>query len=102
MAYSPLLGGAYVKTDSVLPVQYQNVSSYFKLKVLHHVAEELDVSTNAVVLAWMIQSSPRVIPLVTGSSLYQIKENLQALSFTLSKEQLGELNQDITHPNKYH
>jgi aryl-alcohol dehydrogenase-like predicted oxidoreductase len=97
IAYSPLLGGAYSDTDKALPVQYQNPDSGFKLKILKQIAGELQVSANAVVLAWMMQSSPPVIPLVSGSSLNQLKENLLVLSFTLSQVQLDRLNQVISN-----
>ncbi len=97
IAYSPLLGGVYTKTDNELPIQYQNSGSAPKLRILNQIAGELQVSANAVVLAWMIQHSPSVIPLVSGSSLNQIKENLQVLKFKLSKQQLDRLNQTISN-----
>ena len=101
MAYSPLLGGAYVKNDQDLPVQYQSQNSKFKLTNLKQIANELKVSPNAVVLAWMMQANPTIIPMVTGSSVVQMEENLQALSVTLSEIQIEKLNQDMVQPNKY-
>ena len=99
MAYSPLLAGAYVDTKKTIPVQYQSFTSEFRLKVLNDIANELNVSANAVVLAWMIQS--KIIPMVTGSSVNQLKENLVALEINLSVEQLHRLNQDVVEPNRY-
>ena len=52
-------------------------------------------------LAWMLQSSPPVIPLIGGSSVQQIELNLGALSTNLTKKQLELLNQDIVPPEKY-
>lgn len=101
VAYSPLLGGAYVRTDHPLPVQYQNVFSEYRLTKLKEVADELKVSANAVVLAWMIQCSPVVIPLVACSSVTQLEENMQALAVRLSDKHLELLNEEITPPNKY-
>lgn len=101
MAYSPLLGGAYVRDERGIPVQYQSVVNDFRLTILGEVANELQVSANAVVLAWMMQSSPRIIPMVTGSSVSQLKENLIASSVALSKEQFERLNQEIVKPNNY-
>jgi aryl-alcohol dehydrogenase-like predicted oxidoreductase len=101
MAYSPLLGGAYVRNDRIIPVQYQSAINDFKMAGLKEIAAELQVSANAVVLAWMMQSSPSVIPMVSGSTVAQLNENLSVLSFTLSKNQMERLNQDIVHPNKY-
>jgi aryl-alcohol dehydrogenase-like predicted oxidoreductase len=101
MGYSPLLGGAYVRDEREIPVQYQSVANEFRLTILGEVANELQVSANAVVLAWMIQSSPGIIPLVTGSTVEQIKENLIALLITLSKENMERLNGESVQPNKY-
>jgi aryl-alcohol dehydrogenase-like predicted oxidoreductase len=101
MAYSPLLGGAYVRNDRPIPVHYQSKANEFRLVKLNETAEELQVSPNAVVLAWMMQCYPQIIPMVTGSSVIQLEENFKALSFTLTKEQIGKLNQAIDQPNKY-
>jgi aryl-alcohol dehydrogenase-like predicted oxidoreductase len=99
MAYSPLLAGAYVDAQKPIPIQYQSVTSDFRLKVLKEIATELNVSANAVVLAWMIQI--KTIPMVTGSSVNQINENFSALKFKLADEQLQRLEQDVVEPNKY-
>ena len=101
MAYSPLLGGAYVNDDRSVPLQYQSVVNDFRLKNLEQVASEQEASPNAVVLAWMMQSSSSVIPMVTGSSVKQLEENMQALSIRLTESQLALLNQDIVQPQKY-
>ena len=101
IAYSPLLGGAYVQNSRPIMAQYQNSSTAFRIAKLQAVAQELKVSPNAVVLAWMIQGTPQVIPLVAGSSVAQLEENLQALSFRLSDEQMLQLNLDINQTNKY-
>lgn len=99
MAYSPLLGGAYARNDRAFPIQYQNELTKIKLTLLNEVANELKVSPNVIVLAWMMQSSPGVIPLVSGSSLPQIEENMQALSVKLSEKNLARLNQNSMLPN---
>ena len=101
MAYSPLLGGAYVRNDLPVPDQYQNWTTEYRIAKLKVVAAELVVSPNAIVLAWMMQSSPGVIPLVSGSSVAQLKENMQALAVRLSEKQLKLLNEDIAQPNKF-
>ncbi|MEI8205194.1 MAG: aldo/keto reductase, partial [Bacteroidota bacterium] len=91
MAYSPLLGGAYVRNERPVQVQYQNELNKFRLIKLREIAVELQISPNAVVLAWMMQSSPRIIPMVTGSTVAQLEENLESLSFVLNEEQLERL-----------
>jgi aryl-alcohol dehydrogenase-like predicted oxidoreductase len=101
IAYSPLLGGAYSKNDYQIPDQYQNKFTETKLIRLNKVAEEFMVSANAVVLAWMMQSSPGIIPLVTGSSVAQLKENMMALLVRLSDKHLKLLNENLAQPLKY-
>ena len=101
MAYSPLLGGAYTRNDRPVPVQYQSPVNKIRMERLKEVADDLKVSVNAIVLAWMIQSSPGIIPIVAGSSVAQIEENLQVISFRLSANHLEILNQDIIEPIKY-
>jgi len=101
MAYSPLLGGAYVRNHRPIPIQYQSVRNEYRLAKLKQVAEELQVNVNAVVLVWMMQSSPKVIPLVTGSLVDQLKENFQALSVKFSDNHLALLNHSMDQPDSY-
>ena len=101
MAYSPLLGGAYDREDRPIPVQYQSVSTDIRLVRLKEVADELLVSVNEIVLSWMIHSLPGVIPIISGSSVSQLQENLNAKSLTLTETQFALLNQDIAQPKKY-
>jgi len=56
---------------------------------------------NRVELLNQLQGHPAVIPMVTGSSVVQIEENLQALKIKLSVEQMEILEQELVHPNKY-
>lgn len=101
MAYSPLLSGAYIHNNSSLPLEYHSVINEEKRERLHKIAKELNISANAVVLAWMIQGTPPVIPLIAGSSLPQMKENMQFLTNKLSAEHIKELNQKISEPRIY-
>jgi hypothetical protein len=94
-------GGDYVNPDKPVPVQYQSAANDLRMKNLGQLAKELHVSLNAVVLRWMMQASPVVIPVMAGSSVAQMKENMQALACTLNDAQLALLNQDITQPNQY-
>lgn len=98
IAYSPLLSGAYVKENRTLSVYYKNFTNNVKLETLKSVSNILNTSPNAVVLAWMMQNSPNIIPLVTGSTLSQLNENLQASSIQLSEELMNKLNQPIVPP----
>jgi len=92
LAYSPLLSGAYTRTDRSFSEQYLGPDTDARLAALKVVAEEVDSTANQVVLAWMVQSDPPVIPLVAASTVEQMRENLGALKIKLSAEQMIRLN----------
>ena len=93
LAYSPLLGGAYGRTDRALPEQYLGPDTELRLTVLREVAAEASAAPNQVVYAWMVQSPPHVIPLMTASRSEQMAENLASLDVRLSTDQLERLSQ---------
>jgi aryl-alcohol dehydrogenase-like predicted oxidoreductase len=90
LAYSVLLTGAYSRDDRPLPEAYAHEAG--RLETLRAVAEEAGATPNQVVLAWMMQGTPRVIPLIGASSEEQLAENLGALEVELSAEQLERLS----------
>ena len=92
LAYSPLLSGAYTRKDRDFPEQYLGPDSDSRLAVLHAVADETGATANQVLYAWMIQSTPPVIPLMAASNDAQMTENLGALDVTLSEAQMARLN----------
>ena len=92
LAYSPLLGGAYTRKDRDIPQAYQGADSQARLKTLNAVAVELEATPNQIVLAWMMQNSPTVIPLIAASTEAQLAESLASTQLTLSQEQLTRLN----------
>lgn len=103
LAYSPLLGGAFVRGDRALPEQYIGPDTGARLKTLKEIAEETDATPNQIVLAWFIQSDPPVIPLVAASRPEHLAENLPSLDLKLSEGQLIRLsqagNRPALHPN---
>jgi aryl-alcohol dehydrogenase-like predicted oxidoreductase len=101
MAYSPLLSGFYSDSTKKISPYYESKSSEIKLKAVNFIANELKVSPNAVVLAWMLQSSPVIIPIVACSSVMQLYENMQVLNFRLTDKQLKVLNQQVEIPLGY-
>lgn len=101
MAYSPLLGGAYVRDDRLFPVHYESATNDFRLRQLKRLAAEMNMSSNALVLAWMLHDAPRVMPIVAASSVPQLQENLEALTVSLTREQIHELTKDVVQPPKY-
>ena len=54
-------------------------------------ADEVGASPLQVVLAWMIQGSPPMVPLITGSSREQMEENLGCLDVELTADMIETL-----------
>jgi aryl-alcohol dehydrogenase-like predicted oxidoreductase len=92
VAYSVLLQGAYSRTEKDLPVQFTGQESNERLHVLVEVAQEVDRSVNQVIIAWMRQSNPSVLPIIAGSKIDQLKENIAACGLTLTEEQMYRLD----------
>ncbi len=92
IGYSTLLQGAYTRPDRAVPLQYAGPDSDARLEVLKSVAGELGVTLNQVVIAWMLQSDPAVLPIIAGSQPAQVSENLAALNIRLSGEQVRRLD----------
>ncbi len=90
LAYSPLLSGAYSREDREIPVQYRGTDADTRLAVLRRVANEAGGTVSQVIYAWMLSSSPRVIPLTAPLTMEQLRENLGG--FTLTSEQIKALD----------
>ncbi|GAA4971124.1 aldo/keto reductase [Actinoplanes utahensis] len=92
-AYTPLINGAYTRPDRPLPEAYQHPGTDRRLTALAEVADELGVSRNQVVLAWMATGDPAVTPIVGVSTPAQLDEALQADRVVLSSDQRRRLDQ---------
>ena len=92
LAYSVLLSGAYTRADRQVGVQYSGPDTNARLKALQRVANESGATVNQVVLAWLLQGDPPIIPLVAASTTEQMQENLDALHVRLSEKQIEVLN----------
>ncbi|MCX6631752.1 MAG: aldo/keto reductase [Candidatus Solibacter sp.] len=92
IAYSVLLQGAYTRQDRALPPQYAGPESVERMRALEGVARELGATPNQVIIAWMRQSDPAVLPIIAGSRPEQLAENLAALGVTLTAGQMMCLN----------
>jgi len=93
VAYSPLLAGAYARTDRQFQSQYLTHETDRRLKTLNDVAVECQATPNQVILAWMMHSDPPVIPVFGASTMQQMDENLGSLDVHLSEEQMKRLNE---------
>ncbi|MGO9412860.1 MAG: aldo/keto reductase [Spirochaetia bacterium] len=92
LAYSPLLGGAYTRADRSIPQHYAWRDTEDRLGRLKRLARELAVTANQLVLAWLMQSQPAVIPVMAGGTVEQIRENLGSLEVRLSEQQMSFLS----------
>ena len=87
VAYSPLLNGAYTRTDKELDRAYDHPGTRARLEALDQVVRETGATANQVVLAWLIGGELPVVPLVGASSVGQLDESLAAVDLQLSAEQ---------------
>ena len=92
VAYSVLLQGAYTRVERELPAQFAGPDSDARLEALNHVAKEVERSPNQVVIAWMRQSTPSILPIIAGSRIEQLQENILALDLTLTSDQMMHLD----------
>ena len=92
LAYSALLSGAYTRDDRDFGEQYLGADTDNRVAALKAVAAEIGVSPNQVILAWMLQGDPPVLPLIAASSKEQMQENIAALEINLTAEQMDRLN----------
>ncbi|MFI0235506.1 aldo/keto reductase [Streptomyces sp. NPDC016845] len=92
VAYSPLLGGAYVRADKPLSAGHDHGSTQPRLAALREVAKSSGATVNQVVLAWMMGAPVPAIPLVGASSVAQIEESLAAVDLELTEEERARLD----------
>jgi aryl-alcohol dehydrogenase-like predicted oxidoreductase len=92
VGYSVLLQGAYTRSDRPVPAQYAGQEADERLAALRQVAHEVGADANQVVIAWMRQSDPPVLPIVAGSRPEQLRQNIAALKIRLNEDQMQQLN----------
>ncbi|MEV6211235.1 aldo/keto reductase [Kitasatospora sp. NPDC051914] len=92
VAYSPLLGGGYVRADKPLGPAFDHAGTRARRAVLTEVAAETGAAANQVVLAWLIGGEIPVVPLVGASSVAQLDESLAAVDLTLTADQRARLD----------
>lgn len=59
---------------------------------LRHPLVLFGATLNQVIIAWMRQSEPSVVPIIAGSRSEQLQETIGALNVNLSEEQMMTLN----------
>jgi aryl-alcohol dehydrogenase-like predicted oxidoreductase len=93
VAYSPLLSGAYVRSDRPLGPEFDHAGTPARLSALRAVAAETGATVNQVVLAWLMGGELPVIPLVGASSVAQLEESLGAVDLELTAAQRARLDE---------
>jgi aryl-alcohol dehydrogenase-like predicted oxidoreductase len=100
LPYTPLLRGAYVRSDRPIAKAYQGPDTEARLAALQEVAQELGATPNQVVLAWMMQRQPPMIPIFSAGQPAHMRENLGALDIQLSEAQMTRLTMAGHCPNE--
>jgi aryl-alcohol dehydrogenase-like predicted oxidoreductase len=86
LAYSPLLKGTYARPGQAPPAGYDHPGNQARLAVLREVAAELGATPNQVVLAWLVQGQPPLVPIFGASSVAQLDEALGAVDLRLDSD----------------
>ncbi|GAA3163388.1 aldo/keto reductase [Planomonospora alba] len=81
--YTALLNGAYTRADRPLADAYDHPGTTRRLAALARVADELGVSRNQVVLAWLTGGDPAMTPIVGVSGPGQLDEALAGAALVL-------------------
>lgn len=92
LAYSVFQGGAYTRADRPFSDKFSSADNEKRLAALKTVAQATGATVNQVILRWMLQSSPAIIPLIAASDEAQLRENLVSLDIELSPEHMETLN----------
>ncbi|HSI93273.1 MAG TPA: aldo/keto reductase [Jiangellaceae bacterium] len=87
VAYTTLLYGAYSRPDRSLSAPYDHPGTPKRLAAVNAVAAETGATPNQVVLAWLIDHDPPIIPLVGVSTVAQVDEAVAAVDLKLTAEQ---------------
>lgn len=91
LAYSPTLSGCYGRDDRPIPNQYNNPHNLVRMEIVQDIAHKRDINGNQVLLAWMAQSQPPVLPLISGSTQEQLKQNIRSLNIRLTDNEMNRL-----------
>lgn len=86
-AYTPLLNGAYARSDKPLPAAYEHPGTTAVLAALDDVAGDTGATRNQVVLAWLRHQG--VTPLIGVSTREQLAEALDGRGLPLTEQHLA-------------
>lgn len=100
LPYTPLLRGAYIRDDKDIPASYHGPDMTARLQALHQVADEQQATVLQIILAWMMQRQPPMLPVFSADTPEHLRENLKALDITLTPEQMTQLDTAGNCPNE--
>lgn len=96
-AYSPLLKGIYTNADKKYLYynwhQYDSPESLNKLALVDDLAQQLNITGNQLVLAWMLRKTPGIIPILGFSKWEHYIENIKTCEISIPDEIVMQLNQ---------
>ncbi len=80
LAYGPLLKGAYARGEfqpwDNQEARFNNADSMARLDHLNRLSQELGVSANQLVLAFIMNTDPGIIPIFGASTMAQLNDSL--------------------------
>lgn len=91
-AYTPLLLGAYDRSDRPFTPAYDHPGTTRRLAALDEVSAELGATRGQVVLAWLGGGDPPVLPIVGGSRPEYLDAAVAGVRLELSPEQRDRLD----------
>ena len=92
IAYSVLLNGAYIRSDRKIPPQFSNENNKQRLHTLKFLAKNLNITTNQLVLFWLLHHEVPIIPILGVGTVEQLQENLNVEKLHLDHEIIRQLN----------
>ncbi len=94
LGYKPAMNGAYTwNDDRTFPLDYDHPTNAARMRTLRTVADELGTNPYAVIVAWMLQSDPVVIPVSAARTVEQLDAQLAGVELHLEPELLRRLNE---------
>lgn len=91
VGYSPLLSGAYTRSDRELPAEYTTTPTAAALSVLGTEARAVGLDAGQMVLSWMVHRPTPVIPIVGVSDPEQLRSAWRAVRTPLSEATVAAL-----------
>jgi aryl-alcohol dehydrogenase-like predicted oxidoreductase len=76
-----------------MPSRYDTPRNRLRMERLRAVQAQCGKTLNQIVYRWLLQQEPAILPLTSPSNRQQMSENLGALDFALTAEQMRLLNQ---------